>query len=465
MMKRWRLVFWLWLRYQKKTERLDTVCDDTGNVFDSNDDRESYIRGFYENIYKPVNDAVPLNENCIEDFLGPEIVSNNIVSNSKLSDAEKEQFDRDISLNELDVAIQSLNENSAGGADGIGTKFLKKYWTFIRLPLHRYTLYAFENGRLTQSFNAALIKLIPKKGNLKNIKNWRPISLLNCVFKIISKAVDNRLQKICDKVLSRGQKGFTSKRYIHECLINITETAAYCEKNNIPAFILAIDMAKAFDTVRHEFMEYVYKFFGIGEKFRKILKTISTNRFASILLDDGKVTKAFKLGTGFPQGNNPSPKQFNLVEQILIFKIEFDSRIQPVRAVAPPRHILPVEMDHQGNQGIINNNIEYGSLESNRATEKVEAFADDNTVIGKKTPEALPAIQEILTNFAEISGLRCNVEKSNVMFIGLGGAVPDPNDGHGFEIVDKIHILGFDITKNYSDLSNNFSYRKNIKHI
>jgi hypothetical protein len=101
--------------------------------------------------------------------------------------------------------------------------------------------------------NSAIIKLIPKKGDLSKVKNWRPISLLNCSFKIIAKAVDNRLKKINEIVLSRSQKGFTNKRYIQECMINIIETIAYSEKEKVPSFVLALDMAKAFDTVRHSF--------------------------------------------------------------------------------------------------------------------------------------------------------------------------------------------------------------------
>jgi Reverse transcriptase (RNA-dependent DNA polymerase) len=212
---------------------------------------------------------------------------------------------------------------------------------------------------------------------------------------------------MCEKILSRGQKGFTSNRYIHECIINICETAAYCETNKIPSFILALDMAKAFDTVRQDFMDHVYKFFGVGEKFRRMLNTITLNRFASIILEDGSLTRPFRLGTGFPQGNNPSPKQFNMIAQIFIFKIEFDPRIQPVRLPAPaqPLPVAGPEMQ-QPNDG-----SEYGKLESNRATEKVEAFADDNTILGKNTPEALPAVKEILNDFAIISGLKCNIKK------------------------------------------------------
>jgi hypothetical protein len=66
-------------------------------------------------------------------------------------------------------------------------------------------------------------------------------------------------------------------------------------------------------------MTQVHKFFGMGEKFIRVLETITTNRTACIMMDTGIPTKPFALGTGFPQENNPSPKQFNVVAQVLIF--------------------------------------------------------------------------------------------------------------------------------------------------
>jgi hypothetical protein len=305
------------------------------------------------------------------------------------------------------MAINNLNSSSAGGLDGIPTKFLKKFWAFIRYPLVTYANYAIETGTLTQSFNSAGIKLIPKKGDFSNIKNWRPISLLNSIFKIIAKAIDSRLQKINEIILSRGQKGFTSKRNLHECIINITENIAFTESEDIPAFVLALDMAKAFDTVRHDYMRHVYKFFNLGENLIKMLTVIATGRSACIIKDSGETTAPFQLGSGFPQGSPPSPSQFNMGEQILIFKIELDPRIRPIKRGS---HVIPRNLDFIPDRVEAQNfplnaaaavpvpaTRNYGSSESARNTEKVEAFADDNNVMGLLEENALLAIAEILS--------------------------------------------------------------------
>ena len=79
----------------------------------------------------------------------------------------------------------------------------------------------------------AQIKLIPKKGDLKKIGNWRPISLLSNFYKIISCVINNRLKKITNWILSRAQKGFNQKRFNQEAILNTLETIDYCKSNNI----------------------------------------------------------------------------------------------------------------------------------------------------------------------------------------------------------------------------------------
>jgi hypothetical protein len=316
---------------RNKNDSLDIIRDEEGQPFRDEKSRDKHICDFYQKIYTPHIGNTPLDNNCIETFLGQEISNHPIVRNSKLNEEEMQFYDRPLTIQELDNALNKLNVKSAGGLDGIPTQFIKKFWLFLRQPLLKYAHHAFGTGTLSQSFNSAGIKLIPKKGDLTKIKNWRPISLLNVIFKIISKAIDTRLQKITEIVLSRGQKGFTNKRQLHECIINISETIAFAENEKIPSFLLALDMAKAFDTVRHDYMSHVYKFFGFGNNLINMLNVISTGRTAVIIKDDGSTSPPIRLGTGFPQGNSPSPNQFNIGEQILIFKIELDPRIKSIR--------------------------------------------------------------------------------------------------------------------------------------
>jgi hypothetical protein len=154
----------------KLSASLDTILDDSGEPFVSETARDRYICDFFQLIYTPAVGNVNLHDTCIEDFLGQDICNNPVVLESKLTVGEQETFDRPLSVQELDNALHRLNKKSAGGMDGIPTKFLKKFWAFLRYPLTNYANFSFNTGNLTQSFNSAGIRLIPKKGDITKIK-------------------------------------------------------------------------------------------------------------------------------------------------------------------------------------------------------------------------------------------------------------------------------------------------------
>ena len=100
----------------------------------------------------------------------------------------------------------------------------------------------------------------------------------------MSRAINNRLKEVSNRILSRAQKSFNNKRVIQETIINTLETVDYCKKNNIKGVLVSIDQLKAFDSVSHSFMEKVYTFFGFGGRIKNWLKSIGTSRTARIIL-------------------------------------------------------------------------------------------------------------------------------------------------------------------------------------
>ena len=396
----------------KKEHRLSDIKDDNGNPFNSDQSRNDYIRNYYANIYKTKPDREQITIDTVPDFLGPDITNNPILTQSKLNLQEKDLLENPITVAELDIAIEKCKSKTACGPDGIGNFFLKKYWKYLRIPVLNYANYCFTTGSLTPSFKTASIKLIPKKGDTTKLKNWRPISLLNCTYKIISKTLDIRLSKVTDKILSRAQKGFTGERHIQEVLINVIETIAKCNYYRVPAVVAAIDQSKAFDSIDHQYLRDVYRFFGFGNQFISMMRTITENRNACIKLDNGSLTENFPLETGAPQGNSPSPRQYNLCQQICIFKIELDPEIASVFThMLVPRplafnnnQLMPLPLQKQENPKFLKEII--------NKTDKVEAFADDGTSIFQETENGLAKLTQILSDFGKISGLITNFEKS-----------------------------------------------------
>jgi hypothetical protein len=254
-------------------------------------------------------------EGCIESFLGDNILASPQIIGSKIPDNLKEELELPISIEELDTAAADGN-NSAAGMDGFNNKFIKRFWAYLRTPLHRYAMACFRKKKLSANFDCACIRLIPKKGDVTLLKNWRPISLLPCLYKVLSRALNNKLKKAVDYCYSRGQKGFTSSRHIQEVLLNVLESINHCQQNEIPGAVLSIDQSKAFDSVSQPYMREVYKFFNFGENFINQIETLGNNRKACIILDDGSMSENFQLEVGRSQGNGPSPVEYNLAQQI-----------------------------------------------------------------------------------------------------------------------------------------------------
>jgi hypothetical protein len=301
-----------------KSSTLSDIKDADGNDFETESDRNAYITNFYSSLYRK-DETV---EGEIEDFLGPEICAHPIVSGSKLTEAERASLDSPLRIEELDVALNKANIRSTPGIDGFSYRFIIRFWDIYRRALFDCACESFELGVMPDAFRTASIRLIPKKGDVAQIKNWRPISLLSNFYKIISRTINNRLKKVTDRVLSRSQKGFNKSRQIQEVIINSMETMDYCKRHNIKGAMVSVDVSKAFDSVDHGYMEKVYRFFGFGPQIRKWLATIGTGRNAQVLLANDELSVAFQLEKGHAQGDAPSPLLYNMAAQICIWKVE-----------------------------------------------------------------------------------------------------------------------------------------------
>jgi hypothetical protein len=278
-------------------------------------------------------------------------------------------------------------------------------------------------------------------------------------------------------MFSRGQKGFTNERHIQEVLINVIEGIAYCKQNDIPACILSIDQAKAFDSVSHKYKAEVFKFLGFGPNFRNLLNTLCTKRTACISFDDGSLSSNFDLDRGDAQGNTPSPILYNMAQQIFLFKLEMCPEIKSVfvnhlipRPLAgpvldqdpdpdpiPDPDPLPVRLIDNGirRNGDEEEDVNFKN-ESNKETDKAEGFADDTTGLTIFELESLAVLKRILIEFGIFSGLQCNVEKTVLMQVGNRPPPTDEILALGFTLVDEIKILGMKIDHALENLDSNF---------
>jgi hypothetical protein len=223
------------------------IKNDNGVAFDNETSRNEHIRGYYEQLYKKKLDVLF----GIEEFLGDNVRNIEWVHNRKLSVEEKNELERMINMEELTESLNDSNFGSTSGWDGVSFNVIRKYWTILGPIMLKMARETFDQGELSENFKLGLIKLIPKKGDAHKVEDWRPITLLNCGYKIISGVVAKRLEKYLPKIIGRAQKGFLKSKNIHTCAMNIMNCISQSWENEEVLGVLCVDFSKAFDSIEH----------------------------------------------------------------------------------------------------------------------------------------------------------------------------------------------------------------------
>ena len=162
------------------------------------------------------------------------------------------------------------------------------------------------------------------------LSNWRPISLLNQCYKILSGVLAERLKPTLPTVINQDQKGFVKGRYIGECIRTTYDVIEYAKNNNKVGLLLLIDFEKAFDSISHSFIVKTLHFFGYGYSFIKWINLI-LNDLSSCINHCGNITERFNVGRSCRQGDPISPYLFILCAEILALKIRQNPEIKGFR--------------------------------------------------------------------------------------------------------------------------------------
>mgnify|MGYP000450585649 FL=1 len=135
---------------------------------------------------------------------------------------------------ELNIALRSMESNKSPGFNGITTDFYKHFWPILGQELANILNFAYDNGSLALSQRRGIISLIFKKEDRTKLKNWRPITLLNTDYKILTKALANRLQQILPQLLHTDQTACIPGRTINDNIRLIQDTINYANEKQTP---------------------------------------------------------------------------------------------------------------------------------------------------------------------------------------------------------------------------------------
>ena len=164
--------------------------------------------------------------------------------------------------------------------------------------------------------NASFLSLIPKKCNVVNIKDFRPISLVGSVYKLLSKVLANRLRVVLDKLISETQNSFVGGRQILDSVLIANECLDGRLKSRIPGVACKLDIEKAYDLVNWEALFYLLDQMGFGLKWRGWIKASISSVHFSVLVN-GSPEGLFGSSCGLRQGDPLSPLLFLLIMEFL----------------------------------------------------------------------------------------------------------------------------------------------------
>ena len=196
---------------------------------------------FYKQIYESKH-TDPENKTFTSFFEYESLVS--------LNESESDQCEGLLTLEECAKAISSFKNDKTPGSDGFTAEFYRHFWHLLGKLMVDSFNYAFQAGSLSISQRLGIITLIPKKDkHLEFLKNWRPITLLNTDYKIATKAIAMRLEKVLPKIIHPCQAGYIKGRYIGECIRIISDIMVFTKQKHVPGAAVFLDFEKAFDSI------------------------------------------------------------------------------------------------------------------------------------------------------------------------------------------------------------------------
>ena len=361
-----------------KRKALTNLVTDSGDIVTSQDDISKHVVAFYKALFSSRNP----NKTDIQTYLRD--------SNLDTIDEElKTSIDRPLSVEELTPVVESLKNNKSPGWDGLTSEFYKKFWDNIKWLIMKVIDEAYDNCILPPSMRIGVISLIPKPKpppELRLLKNWRPITLLNTDYKIFTHAIKNRIMQAVPQLISSSQSGFQPGKSTSDNLILMYLVLEYFQNNpEEEGLLLEIDYEKAFDSVEHDYLRETLKAMGFGERLISLVK-LAFNGCLSYVNVNGHLSDPIYLTRGVHQGSPLSPVLFLLIAQTFTKNLE-------------------------NNVNIVGITVE--------GVELIQSlFADDTDLFIKPSPIVLAQVFLELNRFAKVAGCKYNPSKTKCIPLG-----------------------------------------------
>ncbi len=369
----------------KKTPKLNVVKDDRGEILTEGEEIKQRWQQYCQGLY------------ASRDGLG-----------GVTEPIEFEEEEPDILRSEVVMAMNKLRTGKAPGCDDVPAELIKETGEEGVDVIHKLCNLIWKEKSWPEDWTRSVFLPLPKKGDTRECKNNRTISLISHASKILLYVIVGRIKQHMHQEISPEQAGFVEGRGTRDQIANMRSIIEKAIEFNRPVYACFIDYTKAFDTVQHQKLWNTMVSMGFPKHVIELLRTLYSNQESAVRTACGD-SAWFKIEQGVRQGCILSPHLFNAYAEYIMR--------------------LALEGCKCG--------INVGGRRINNLR-----YADDTTLLASSARELEELIEKVRIESEEF-GLFLNVGKTKVMIINQQEEYPHIHAGNeDIEIVDQFNFLG-----------------------
>lgn len=283
---------------------IHSILDDHEvRVFDPDLIGDVFVK-FYTNLFSSAAYSFPL------DFQG--------LIRPSITPARNAELIAPPSPDEVVRAVRSMNGFKSPGPDGMSPLFYKKNWGIIGVDVIHAVQDFFQGGTLTRAVNHTFLTLIPKRAAANKVEQFRPISLCNVFYKVITKILALRFKSVLNEIIHASQIAFIPTRSILDNVLMNHEVMMYLNsrKGKLGYMAVKVDMTKAYDMVEWNVLTSILSAHGFCDQLTDLVSRCISSIHFSVLVN-GSPSGFFQGSRGLRQGDPISPALFTLLADLL----------------------------------------------------------------------------------------------------------------------------------------------------